>query len=104
MKFIRQKDNVLIVTLPEEIDHHKTPGLAEQIDELWLNGTADKIVFDFARTRFMDSSGIGLLVGRYRKAESLGGQVFVCNVAGHMAKILRLSGVEKFIGKYEGTI
>lgn len=104
MKFIRQDGNVLIVTLPEEIDHHQTPELAEQIDEALLNGTADKIVFDFANTRFMDSSGIGLLVGRHRKVQSLGGQVLVCNVTGHMAKILQLSGVEKFIGKYEGTI
>ena len=104
MKFIRQEDNVLIVTLPEEIDHHKTPKLAEQIDELWLDGTADKIVFDFAKTRFMDSSGIGLLIGRYRKVQGLGGQVLVCNAAGHMEKILQLSGVEKFIGKYEETI
>lgn len=104
MKFIRQEDNVLIVTLPEEIDHHKTSELAEQIDETLLNGTADKIIFDFAKTRFMDSSGIGLLVGRYRKVHSFGGQVLVCNVTGHMAKILQLSGIEKFIGKYEGTI
>lgn len=104
MKFIRQEDNVLIVTMPEEIDHHKTPELAEEIDAMWLNGTADKIVFDFSATKFMDSSGVGLLVGRYRKAQTLGGQVLVCNVAGHMAKILQLSGVEKFIGKYEGTI
>ena len=70
MKFIRQEDNVLIVTLPEEIDHHKTSELAEQIDETLLNGTADKVIFDFAKTRFMDSSGIGLLVGRYRKVHS----------------------------------
>lgn len=104
MKFIRQEENVLIVTLPEEIDHHKTPQMAEQIDELIVNGTADKIVFDFAQTRFMDSSGIGLLVGRYRKMRSVGGQVLICNVTGHMAKILQLSGVDKFIGKYEGTI
>ena len=104
MKFIRQEENVLIVTLPEEIDHHKTPEMSEQIDELIVNGTADKIVFDFAQTRFMDSSGIGLLVGRYRKMRSVGGQVLICNVTGHMAKILQLSGVDKFIGKYEGTI
>ncbi len=104
MKFIRQEDNVLIVTLPEEIDHHKTPELAEAIDDMLLNGTADRVIFDFASTRFMDSSGVGLLVGRYRKVQTLGGQVLVCNVAGHMAKILQLSGIEKFIGKYEGTI
>lgn len=103
MNLIRQENNTLIVMLPEEIDHYKTPELAAEIDEALLNGTADKIIFDFAKTHFMDSSGIGLLVGRYRKMKSLGGQVFVCNVTGRMSKILQLSGVEKFIGKYEET-
>ena len=101
MKFIRQEDNVLIVTLPEEIDHHKTSELAEQIDETLLNGTADKVIFDFAKTRFMDSSGVGLLAGRYQKMKSVGGEVYMYNVKGHMAKILKLSGLEKIIGKYE---
>lgn len=101
MEFIKQNGNTLLVMLPEEIDHHKTPELAAQIDEVLINSTADSIIFDFGCTRFMDSSGIGLLVGRYRKMQSLGGKVWIRNVKGHMEKVLQLSGVEKFIERYE---
>ena len=97
MKFIRQEDNVLIVTLPEEIDHHKTSELAEQIDETLLNGTADKVIFDFAKTRFMDSSGIGLLMGRYKLMRALGGSVRITHAGERIQKILMLSGIHKII-------
>lgn len=103
MEYIRQKDDTLFVLLPEEIDHHETPKLASTIDETIIRGTAENIVFDFAKTKFMDSSGIGLLMGRYRKIHNFGGQVFVQNVTGHLEKILQLSGVQKFIRKYEET-
>ena len=103
MDFIRQQENALFIQLPEEIDHHQTPALASRIDEVLLNGTADKIVFDFSKTSFMDSSGIGLLIGRYRKIQSFGGMVYVQNVSAHMNRILQLSGVQKFIRKYEET-
>ena len=103
MKLLVKEGNTLFVTLPEEIDHYQTPGLAEKIDTAMLGGEINHIVFDFAGTRFMDSSGIGLLVGRYRKMQSMGGQVSIRNVKGHMAKILQLSGIEKLIGKHEET-
>ena len=103
MKFLIQEGKTLFVTLPGEIDHYQTPALAEQIDKAVLAGDINCIVFDFANTKFMDSSGIGLLVGRYRKMQSMGGQVYLHNVKGHMAKILQLSGIEKIIGKYEET-
>lgn len=103
MNFLIQEGNTLFVLLPGEIDHHQAHKLAEQIDESLVNDDPDALVFDFKFTKFMDSSGIGLLVGRYRKMQSLGGQVYIRNVKGHMAKILQLSGIEKIIGKYEET-
>ena len=103
MNFLIQEGNTLFVILPGEIDHHQTFDLAERIDESLVNDCPTKLVFDFKFTKFMDSSGVGLLVGRYRKMQSLGGQVYLRNVRGHMSKILQLSSVEKIIGKYEET-
>lgn len=103
MNFLIQEGNTLFVLLPGEIDHYQAHRLAEKIDEALVNDDPEALVFDFKFTNFMDSSGIGLLVGRYRKMQSLGGQVYIRNVKGHMAKILQLSGVEKIIGKYEET-
>ena len=101
MNFLVQEGDTLFVTLPEEIDHYQTRALAEWIDDAILEGEPDKVVFDFANTRFMDSSGVGLLAGRYQKMHSAGGQVYMRNVEGQMARILQLSGLEKIIGKYE---
>lgn len=103
MNFLVQEGNVLFVTLPEEIDHYHTRTLAEWIDDAIWEGEPDKVVFDFANTKFMDSSGVGLLAGRYQKMKNVGGQVYMRNVEGQMTRILQLSGLEKIIGKYEET-
>lgn len=103
MNFLVQEGDVLFVTLPEEIDHYQTRALAEWIDDAIFKGEPDKVVFDFANTRFMDSSGVGLLAGRYQKMRSVGGQVYMKNTRGQMEKILKLSGLGKIIGKYEET-
>lgn len=99
MDFCRKEGSCLYVMLPEEIDHYRTPVLSEQIDKVLIQDDIEAVIFDFGQTSFMDSSGIGLLVGRYRKMQSLGGQVCVQNVNAHMEKILQLSGIEKFIKK-----
>lgn len=104
MNFLVQEGEVLFVSLPEEIDHYQTRTLAEWIDDAIFKGEPDKVVFDFANTRFMDSSGVGLLAGRYQKMRSIGGQVYMRNAKGQMSRILHLSGLEKIIGKYEETI
>lgn len=103
MDFLVQKGDVLFVKLPEEIDHYKTKMMVKEIDEVILSKEPSKVVFDFERTQFMDSSGIGLISGRYQKMMSLGGDVFLYNAKGHMDKILRMSGLSKIIGKYEET-
>lgn len=103
MNFLVQEGDVLFVSLPEEIDHYKTGTLAEWIDDAIWEGEPDKVVFDFSKTKFMDSSGVGLLAGRYQKMQSVGGEVYMQHVHGHMAKIIQLSGLEKIIGKYEET-
>ncbi len=103
MNLLKQEGSILFVALPEEIDHYQTPELVKAIDAAMISGGIDCIVFDFANTRFMDSSGIGLLAGRYRKIQSMGGSIKVQNVNEHLRKILQLSGIGKIIGKYEET-
>lgn len=96
-----QSSKTLFVNLPYEIDHHKAGALAREIDEAIIEEAPKELVFDFSGVRFMDSSGIGLLIGRYRNMKCLDGQVYMSNVTGHMAKVIALSGLEKYIGKYE---
>ena len=59
------------------------------------------IVFDFKNIRFMDSSGIGVIIGRYKKISSEGGKVSVVNVNDRVKKIFNLSGMNKIINIYD---
>lgn len=68
-------DDYLCVKLPEEIDHHKSAYISENADRLILAEQVSNVVFDFEDTRFMDSSGIGVIMGRYRKISCFGGKV-----------------------------
>ena len=87
----------LTVHLPAELDHCSSQQLRQEIDRLIRVRNIRSILFDFGDTEFMDSSGIGLLMGRYRALGMRGKCVQVINVNSHIAKLLRLSGVGKYI-------
>lgn len=90
-------DNCLMVKLPEEIDHYKSSYICEQADHFIMNKGVDHVVFDFESTRFMDSSGIGIIMGRYKKISCFGGKVFVLHPDRQIKRILNLAGVNKLI-------
>ena len=74
------KDNCLFVMMPKEMDHHKADAIRMKIDEYLLDHKAQNVIFDFENTRFMDSSGIGLIVGRYKKVSCFGGKIVATHV------------------------
>ena len=59
-------DNYLCIKMPQEVDHHGAAGIRENADRLLLNEKVRNIVFDFEDTTFMDSSGIGIIIGIVR--------------------------------------
>lgn len=103
MEVYMQKGEKLFVKLPGEIDHHKVRTLALEIDTAIVEKAPQELIFDFSDVRFMDSSGIGLLIGRYRTMKCFGGCVYTSGAKGHMAKLIAMAGIEKYIGKYEET-
>lgn len=90
-------ENYLMVKMPQELDHHQAVSIRERADDFIVNGNIQNIVFDFEDTRFMDSSGIGVIMGRYKKITCFGGKVFVIHADGQIKRILRLSGLTKII-------
>lgn len=90
-------DNVLCIRMPEEIDHNAADSIRENADELILDDRVKNIVFDFEDTTFMDSSGIGLLLGRYKKISCFGGNVYVINASIRIRKLLKASGLASVI-------
>lgn len=91
------KGTRLIVYMPEEVDHMSSDDLRRAADYAMRNPYIRHIVFDFSDTLFMDSSGIGMMMGRYREIVSRGGDMIAVNVNRRIEKILFLSGIQKLI-------
>ncbi len=94
-------DNCLTIFLPRELDHHNAEEIRKKSDSLIEKNQIRCVIFDFERTNFMDSSGIGVIMGRYRTVVLLGGEVWAVNTNERMKKILTMSGVTKIIQIYE---
>ena len=90
-------DNCLMVKLPEEIDHYRSAFICDQADYYIMNNEVNHVVFDFEETKFMDSSGIGIIMGRYKKISCFGGKVFVLHPDKQIKRVLTLAGVSKLI-------
>jgi len=90
-------ENCLMVKLPEEIDHYQAGYICQEADRYLLREEVCHIVFDFEDTTFMDSSGIGIIMGRYKKVSQIGGRVYAINVGKQISRILRLSGMNRLV-------
>lgn len=97
MEDFRIIDNCLMVRLPEEVDHHRAAYICENADRMILQDNVSHVVFDFEATRFMDSSGIGIIMGRYRKIACFGGRVYAIHVDKHIQRMFTLSGLNKIV-------
>ena len=93
---LKNKNSTLYAFLKGEIDHHTAPELRDYIDDaIILNDAPNLIVLDFGGVTFMDSSGVGLVMGRYRLAASKGKKLRVDNLSERDYKIMKMSGIEK---------
>lgn len=91
----------MIVKIQGEIDHHSSEMLREKIDKAYDRSYARNIIFDFSDITFMDSSGIGVIMGRYRNISQQGGQVAIVHLQPQIERVFQLSGLHKIIHKYE---
>ena len=95
------QENCLTIFVPKELDHHNAEKIRRKSDYLIEKHHIKCVIFDFEETSFMDSSGIGVLMGRYRMVYLLGGEVWAVHVNERIKKILTMSGVTKLIQIYE---
>lgn len=96
-KLLQKRGECLVVHLPAELDHHVTDPIRLQVDKELENGFYRILAFDFRKTTFMDSSGIGMIMGRYRMLGYMGGKVVAIHVSDRLLRIMQLSGVHKYI-------
>jgi len=92
-----KEDKVLLLKITEELDHHAVEKLRRKADYEIERYIPRKVILDFNNVTFMDSAGIGLILGRYKNISILGGKLEIINVTETVNKILIMSGVNKLI-------
>lgn len=110
---LKQESQKLTASLSGELDHHHAKEIRETVDFAVREQLPPKLVLDFTKVTFMDSSGIGLIIGRFHLMEEYGGVLEIHNPSPQIRKVLRLSGADRLavirnhIGgkaeKYENT-
>ncbi len=90
----RYQNKVLTAYLSGEIDHHNAKDIRMYIDGQAQNLHPQLLQLDFSKVSFMDSSGIGLIMGRFRQMSLIGGNLAVINIPAHLERIMKLSGIE----------
>ncbi len=85
----------LTARLSGEIDHHLAKCQREEIDKMLFVAKPKKLILDFSEVRFMDSSGIGLIIGRADICRGIGAVLEVTGLSPQLKKLMKLSGVEK---------
>ena len=93
-------DNNLIVKLKGELDHHTSEEVRKKIDKYFNGSNVSNIIMDLNELTFMDSSGIGLIMGRYRNAVDKRGKLIIACENGTIKRILDMSGLLKIIELY----
>lgn len=100
LQFYVKEDN-LVVIMEGELDHHSTEEVRNKIDnQLDVEGI-NKLILDFSQVSFMDSSGIGVVIGRYKKLNAKDGKICIAGVSPSVRRVFELSGMFKIIGLYD---
>lgn len=90
---IESGDRVITAHLEGEIDHHTAKPIRESIDSAVIRMNPEVLRLDFSGVGFMDSSGVGLIMGRHRLMSQTGGRVEVVNVSAGSMRMLRMAGL-----------
>ena len=91
------KDNFLLITIEGDIDHHSAKYIRDSIDKAIFLFRPLLAVLDLSSVDFMDSSGLGLILGRYTRMRETGGLLKIANPSKDIEKIIHLAGLEKYI-------
>ena len=92
-----KKDKQLDFEMEEEIDEYSVQNIKRRMDNEIQRYMPKEVIFDFSNVSFMDSAGIGLIIGRYKLIDMIGGELKVANVNLQIQKIFEMSGLLKLI-------
>lgn len=89
--------NTLTIHLSGELDHSMAARIRAEVDELIMDSRIRRLIFDLNDLRFMDSSGIGLIIGRYKLMARRGGSVAVAGPDAHIDRIFEMAGLYQLV-------
>ena len=98
---IKQIRNTLIVRIQGELDMLVADKLRKEIDRKFEGKKICNLVLNLERVSFIDSSGLGVIIGRYKKISALSGRMYIIGARPAVQKILFLSGINKLIAMYD---
>lgn len=91
----------LIVRLKGELDHHTAEGVKTKMEEAILRGNVHHVLLSLKELSFMDSSGLGVILGRYKLITARGGKMVVCDVNPAVYRLFEMSGLFKILAIQE---
>ncbi|MCD7862772.1 MAG: STAS domain-containing protein [Lachnospiraceae bacterium] len=100
---MEEQEKCLWVRLPKEVDHYHVSALGREVDEKLLRKPVECLVFDFGETEFMDSSGVGLVMGRVRTLQTFGGKIYLTHESMRIRRMFSESGVYHFAAPLTDT-
>jgi len=93
--------HTLIITPDGELDHHNAALVREEIDKKLSSSKAKDIIFNLNKLQFMDSSGLGILIGRYKAVSAIGGNAAIISPSATAKRLITLAGLHRIIPVYE---
>ena len=100
---IEMTGEVLTCRLSGELDHHAAMPIRQEIDKAIEEERPTLVILDFGDLSFMDSSGIGLVMGRSNTTKAVGAQLHVCNLSNQIYKVMKLSGIDRIAVVEKGS-
>ncbi|MDV2683345.1 anti-sigma F factor antagonist [Alkalihalophilus lindianensis] len=94
---LERKGSVLLVRLEGELDHHTAEKLRKQVEGHLTDANVKHIVLNLKQLSFMDSSGLGVILGRYKQVKANGGEMVVCAISPAVKRLFEMSGLFKII-------
>ncbi|SFQ96441.1 STAS domain-containing protein [Desulfoscipio geothermicus] len=100
---IKKEKDYLVVSISGEVDISITDSLREDIDRALQDYGLNNLIFDLSGVEFVDSAGLGVILGRYKKVAARGGKVYLAGARPQVKKILELSGLLGLMDEYPST-
>jgi stage II sporulation protein AA (anti-sigma F factor antagonist) len=97
----KRKGDILIVSMNGELDHHHAEKIRDSLDKQLEDNSIRYLILDLKNLHFMDSSGIGVFIGRYKTITKRGGRVCITNINPQLDRILEVSGLRRILKEYD---